>query len=147
MLPESLTRLIASSETPEQAMLLVCQHLSEEYTHYDWVGFYLVNPENNQELILGPYTGAPTDHNRIAFGTGVCGQSAAGRFTLNIPDVRAESNYLSCSLHVRSEIVVPVMSGETLIGVIDIDSHKPAAFSDEDHQRLESLAWEIGKLY
>lgn len=147
MITDLLKRLILQTETPQQAMLLVCEHLHEEYDHYDWVGFYLVDPDNDHELILGPYVGAPTDHDRIAFGTGVCGQSAAGRCTMNIPDVRAESNYLSCSLHVRSEMVVPVVSNAVLVGVLDIDSHSPEAFTDDDRQRLETIAAEIARLF
>ncbi|HPQ41515.1 MAG TPA: GAF domain-containing protein [bacterium] len=140
MIPELLQRLIDGSETCEQAMFLVCEYLHDTYDTYDWVGFYIVDPGTGTDLVLGPYTGAPTDHTRIPFGTGVCGRVAEAREPLIVPEVRAESNYLACSLHVRSEIVVPVIAGDRLAGVLDIDSHTPGAFGETDRRRLEAFA-------
>lgn len=118
---------------------LLCNLLHEEVPHYDWVGFYLVAP-GAEMLVLGPYQGASTDHVRIPWGGGVCGQAAERDETIIVPDVRQEGNYLACSIHVRSEIVVPVRSGGTVIAEIDIDSHTPAAFTEEDRLFLEALA-------
>jgi L-methionine (R)-S-oxide reductase len=118
---------------------LLCDLLHEEVPHYDWVGFYLVAP-GGEMLVLGPYQGASTDHVRIPRGVGVCGQAAERGETIIVPDVRQEGNYLACSIHVRSEIVVPVLVGSTVIAEIDIDSHSPAAFTEEDRLFLEALA-------
>lgn len=145
MIPELLQRLIDGSETCEQAMFLVCEYLHETFDTYDWVGFYVVDPEVGNELVLGPFTGAPTDHTRIPFGTGVCGQVAETGKSLIVPDVRGESNYLSCSIHVRSEIVVPILIEDRVAGVLDIDSHTPDAFGVTDQKRLEAFAAVIAR--
>lgn len=118
---------------------LLCNLLHDEVPHYDWVGFYLLVP-TEETLVLGPYQGASTEHVRIPWGVGVCGQAAERGETIIVPDVRQEGNYLACSIHVRSEIVVPVRSGDAVIAEIDIDSHTPDAFSEEDRRFLEALA-------
>jgi len=145
MIPELLQRLIDGSASCEQAMYLVCEYLHETDDTYDWVGFYVVDPETGVDLVLGPYTGAPTGHTRIPFGRGVCGRAASDRQPIVVPDVRTESNYLSCSIHVRSEIVVPVILEGRLIGVLDIDSHTPDAFDETDRERLTAYADAIAR--
>jgi GAF domain-containing protein len=118
---------------------LVCDLLHREVPHYDWFGFYLAVPEERM-LVLGPYQGESTDHVRIPYGRGICGQAAERKDTYVVDDVSAQDNYLACSIHVRSEIVVPVFSGDEVVAEIDIDSHRPAAFSGEDRDFLEKLA-------
>lgn len=123
---------------------LVCDLLQREVPHYDWFGFYLAVPED-RILVLGPFAGKPTEHVRIPYGRGICGQAVERAATFRVDDVSAQDNYLACSLAVRSEIVVPVfedtrVSGRTVIAEIDIDSHRPAAFSDADEAFLEKLA-------
>tara|TARA_B100000614_G_scaffold259497_1_gene284220 strand:+ start:880 stop:1404 length:525 start_codon:yes stop_codon:yes gene_type:complete len=118
---------------------LVCDLLHREVPHYDWFGFYLAVPEE-RVLVLGPYQGEPTDHVRIPYGRGICGQAAERRDTFLVDDVAAQDNYLSCSIHVRSEIVVPVFEGDEVVAEIDIDSHRTAAFTDADRRFLEQLA-------
>ncbi|HDS03005.1 MAG TPA: GAF domain-containing protein [Firmicutes bacterium] len=119
----------------EIAKLLYCS-----FDTYDWVGFYLVNPENEDELLLGPFSGEPTEHVIIPVGRGICGQAVATQSVFVVPDVSLEENYLSCSPHVRSEIVVPLKDKENVWGEIDIDSHQPDAFTDEDRLFLEQVA-------
>ncbi len=136
---ERSKEILAGNAAPLDRLQQLCEYLAASVDHYDWFGFYLAVAER-KELVLGPYTGQPTDHVRIPFGTGVCGRAAIDARTLVIDDVRAESNYLSCSIHVRSEIVVPVMRGGQVIAEIDIDSHTPAAFGPEDREFLEELA-------
>lgn len=126
------------TKTPH-ALQTICSLLKEQVAHYDWVGFYLVDPHSDRELILGPYAGAPTDHIRIPFGRGICGQAAATEATFVIQDVLEETNYLSCSPDVRSEIVLPIMKGPQIAGELDIDSHKLAPFTDEDEAFLEDV--------
>ncbi|MEX2442335.1 MAG: GAF domain-containing protein [Alkalispirochaeta sp.] len=118
---------------------LVCDLLQREVPHYDWFGFYIAVPEERM-LVLGPYQGASTDHVRIPYGRGICGQAAERMDTCVVDDVSAQDNYLACSIHVRSEIVVPVFSGDTVIAEIDIDSHTAAAFTGDDRAFLEKLA-------
>ncbi len=112
--------------------------LRKSVPHYDWVGFYLADPAR-RELVLGPFVGEPTDHVRIAFGQGICGQAAKRKETFVVQDVTRESNYLSCSPKVKSEIVVPVFKNGEVAGELDIDSHQLSPFTDEEKKFLEAL--------
>ena len=122
----------------------ITELLKGEVPHYDWVGFYLV--ERPGLLVLGPYRGEPTEHVRIPFGRGVCGRAAESKDTVVVQDVRGEENYLACSLKVLSEIVVPIMRGEEVLGEIDIDSHTLSAFTGEDREFLEWLSREVERV-
>ncbi|MFW5642946.1 MAG: GAF domain-containing protein [Alkalispirochaeta sp.] len=125
---------------PRQVGLqLVCSLLHAEVPHYDWFGFYIAIPEERL-LVLGPYEGAPTDHLRIPYGRGICGQAAERLETFLVDDVTKQDNYLACSINVRSEIVVPVFREGEFVAEIDIDSHRPDAFDDGDRRFLEELA-------
>ena len=131
---------LVSSQGEGNALLeRVCGLLKERVESYDWVGFYLVDPERERELVLGPFAGEPTDHKRIRFGQGICGQAADLLKVFIVPDVTKESNYLSCSAQVRSEIVIPLFRGETLVGELDIDSHLPDPFDEKDRLFLEKV--------
>ena len=118
----------------------VCDFLKSDVEHYDWVGFYLVPEGGARELVLDAYAGAATEHARIGFGEGICGQAADRGEPFVVQDVSKETNYLSCSIHVKSEIVVPVMRGGEVIGEIDIDSHQLSPFTDADTELLEEVA-------
>ena len=109
----------------------VCALLKSEAPRYDWVGFYWMN-DADQHLELGAYAGAPTDHVRIPYGTGICGQVAVSGTLLNVDDVASSDNYLACSLETKSELVVPIRSNDRLVGQLDIDSHTLRAFTDDD---------------
>ncbi len=117
----------------------VCETLHQQRSGYDWVGFYLADG-GKRELVLGPYVGADTDHTRIPFGRGVCGQVAQSGQTRVVPNVAAEDNYLSCSVDVKSEIVVPILVSDRFVAQIDIDSHLPGRFGATDRVLLEKLA-------
>ncbi len=134
------SRILESKGDPELKLQQVCDYLHNNMENCDWAGYYLVDPSSEEELFLGPYAGASTEHTRIGFGEGICGQAAAAGKTFVIADVRIESNYLSCSSEVRSEIVVPVFHNRTMIGEIDLDSHLPDGFSKDDAILLEWLA-------
>jgi len=118
---------------------LVCTLLHTDVSHYDWVGFYIAVPDEKL-LVLGPYEGAPTDHVRIPYGRGICGQAAERLETFVVADVGAQDNYLACSIHVKSEIVVPVFRDGAFVAEIDIDSHTVDAFTPEDRVFLTELA-------
>ena len=115
------------------------QWLDKEVSYYNWTGFYFMNDEK-QQLEIGPYVGAYTDHTVIPYGKGICGQVAVSGKTFEVPDVHAQDNYLACSLATKSEIVVPIYKGENLVGQIDIDSHELDPFTQEDHDLLEAVA-------
>jgi L-methionine (R)-S-oxide reductase len=121
---------------PREKLECMCELFRSSIPGYDWVGFYLIDPSARDELVLGPYAGAPTDHLRIPFGKGICGRAASELETIVVDDVSAESNYLSCSIDVKSEIVVPIIKDGKLLGEIDIDSHVIDAFDDEDRAFL-----------
>ena len=131
---------LVSSQGEGNALLeRVCGLLKERVESYDWVGFYLVDVERERELVLGPFAGEPTDHKRIRFGQGICGQAADLLKVFIVADVTKESNYLSCNARVRSEIVIPLFRGETLVGELDIDSHLPDPFDEKDRLFLEKV--------
>jgi L-methionine (R)-S-oxide reductase len=120
--------------------------LKEKVYHYDWVGFYILDKEKN-ELVLGPYSGKPTEHTNIPVGKGVCGQVAESKSTKIVQDVSQESNYISCSIDVQSEIVVPVLKDGLFVAEIDIDSHSPAPFSNADDEFLSAICDKISQLF
>ncbi|GIX39988.1 MAG: diguanylate cyclase [Silanimonas sp.] len=102
----------------------------------NWVGFYFFD---GRELVVGPFQGLPACV-RIPLGKGVCGTAAATRQTQVVPDVDAFPGHIACDSASRSEVVVPLLLGETLIGVLDIDSPVPDRFDADDQRGLEALA-------
>ena len=106
---------------------------------YDWVGVYLLDDEG-AELWLHNYLGAPTDHARIPVGEGVCGTAVAHGANQNVPDVTQFEGYLSCNSGVKSELVVLIRAGSEIYGQFDIDSHRPAAFQNQDEVALQMIA-------
>lgn len=107
---------------------------------YDWVGYYIVDKPRGRKLLLGPYSGEPTEHVSICFGQGICGQAAESLQTFVISDVSSQDNYLSCSPKVKSEIVIPVFFRCRLVGELDLDSHVTDCFGSDDRRFLEWVA-------
>ncbi len=142
-------RLLSIIESPkhntDEILQKICHLLDQEKTYFNWTGFYFKNGEQ-QELILGPYVGAETDHTVIPFGKGICGQVAVSNETFVVPDVHEQNNYLSCSIDTKAEIVVPIIKDGENIGQIDIDSHSLNPFTNEDREMLEWLCAEIAKI-
>lgn len=102
----------------------------------NWAGFYF---HDGTELVVGPFQGKPACV-RIALGKGVCGTAAVTRRTQVVRDVNAFAGHIPCDSASRSELVVPLFDGETLLGVWDVDSPQLARFDDEDRVGMESLA-------
>ncbi|MDF0707359.1 MAG: GAF domain-containing protein [Bacteroidota bacterium] len=123
----------------------ICELLRSNVNHYDWVGFYFKNGDK-EELKLGPYAGAPTDHTIIPFGKGICGQVAMSNENFVVPDVAAQDNYIACSITVKAEIVVPLFINGENVGQIDIDSNTPDPFTAEDERFLEFINAEVSKI-
>ncbi|OWR14334.1 MULTISPECIES: GAF domain-containing protein [Chryseobacterium group] len=142
-------RLSSILESPthntEAKLQKICQLLDQEISYFNWTGFYFKNGDK-EELILGPYVGAETDHTVIPFGKGICGQVAVSNETFVVPDVHEQDNYLSCSIDTKAEIVVPIIKNGENIGQIDIDSHTLDPFTAEDREMLEWLCDEIAKI-
>jgi GAF domain-containing protein len=102
----------------------------------NWAGVYLLRGD---ALVLGPFQGKPACV-RIALGAGVCGTSAARRQTLVVPDVHAFPGHIACDSASRSEIVVPLIDGDRVIGVLDVDSPRADRFNENDRLMLEAVA-------
>lgn len=131
---------VLDGETNQIArMASVVSMLASSFEHYFWTGFYLVDPNKPDELVVGPYQGS-LGCLRIAFGRGVCGVAAATRMTQVVEDVHTFPGHIACDSRSASEIVVPVCDpwGQ-LIGVFDVDSETPAAFDTVDQAALERI--------
>ena len=102
----------------------------------NWCGFYFFD---GRELVVGPFQGKPACV-RIALGKGVCGTAAATRQTQRVPDVEAFPGHIACDSASRSELVVPLLRGDELIGVFDLDSPCPDRFDADDQRGLEAVA-------
>jgi L-methionine (R)-S-oxide reductase len=102
----------------------------------NWAGFYFLRGD---DLIVGPFQGRPACV-RIALGKGVCGTAAAQRSTLVVPNVHEFPGHIFCDSASNSEIVVPLLDGNTLHGVLDLDSPKLARFDEADRAGLELIA-------
>jgi GAF domain-containing protein len=92
------------------------------------------------QLDLEAHAGRPTDHTTIPVGRGVCGTAVAESRDLNIPDVRAITNYISCSIYTRSELVVLIRRGPLILGQIDVDSDAIDPFSDGEEAEIRKIA-------
>ncbi|MGS2741601.1 GAF domain-containing protein [Sinomicrobium sp. M5D2P17] len=114
----------------------VCKLLKKNIPYYDWVGFYFKNGDKD-ELKLRAFAGEPTDHVIIPFGKGICGQVAVSNQNFVVADVKAQDNYIACSIYVKAEIVIPLFVNGENIGQIDIDSHTADPFTEEDERFLE----------
>ncbi len=123
----------------DEKLQAICDLLYQKIDKFDWVGFYLVDPGSKQELILGPFRGEATEHTRISFGKGICGQAAETHETFIVQDVAKADNYLSCSIDVKAEVVVPVMKDDTFVAELDIDSHTRNAITGEHREMLEEI--------
>jgi L-methionine (R)-S-oxide reductase len=125
-------------DASRQALLqLACDRLRAAGAPYTSVYAYMLH---GGELVLEAYSGRDTPHTRIPVGQGVCGTAVATGEDQNVPDVHAVGNYLACNLETRSELVVLIRRGATILGQIDIDSDVPAAFSDEHHHAVKEVA-------
>ncbi len=134
-----IDRILAASGSLERKLEGITTLLANEIEYYDWVGFYLVEDADKEELVLGPFIGAETEHVRIPFGKGICGQAASSGETIIIQDMSKVTNYLSCATDVISKIVVPIFSDGKIVGELDIDSHEPGPFSWDDREILEYI--------
>ena len=117
---------------------LICDYLKKNIHGYDWVGYYF-HDTSNKQLELKAFSGLPTEHTKIPFGKGICGQTAESNKYMIANDVSKESNYLSCSVNVKSEIVVPIFLNNINIGQIDIDSNHPNRFLKVDLDFLTTI--------
>ena len=134
-----------SAPTVNVLMATICHTLAHRLSGYNWVGFYMLDPNDPKTLVLGPFVGAATPHTRIPLNQGICGAAVSEGQTIVVDDVHADPRYLSCSLDTRSEIVAPVRVNGKIIGELDIDSHEAARFKPADRELVERCAEIVGK--
>jgi L-methionine (R)-S-oxide reductase len=139
-------KIITAEGQRDDVLSAICFLLMDDVKHYSWVGIYLADGRKKM-LHLGPYAGEPTQHVKIPYGKGICGQAAESLATYVVQDVSQENNYLACSSRVKSEIVIPIMKGKKFVAQLDIDSHQIDAFSDDDREFLEALCKELATLF
>ncbi|KAF2757647.1 GAF domain-like protein [Pseudovirgaria hyperparasitica] len=105
----------------------------------NWCGFYVLDPKNHNQLILGPFQGQVACQ-VISFGRGVCGTAAAAKETQLVPDVEKFPGHIACDGNTKSEIVVPIIQQGKVVAIIDIDCAELNGFDREDQEHLEALA-------
>lgn len=134
---DEILELVKESELSGRELREFAMAQLDTLPTYDWSGIYVLRGE---VLHLDAYVGAATDHTEIPVGRGVCGTAVAENKNQVIEDVRELTNYLSCSAFTRSELVVLIRNGETILGQIDIDGHEVGAFDAQDERFLDELA-------
>ena len=134
LLPQ-LTALV-SGETNRVANLANLAAALRQTFGFFWVGFYLVEAD---ELVLGPFQG-DIACTRIGYGKGVCGAAWQEATTQWVPDVDAFPGHIACSSQSRSEVVVPILVGDEVVAVLDVDSDRLNDFDEQDLEGLQSVA-------
>jgi L-methionine (R)-S-oxide reductase len=147
---KEIDRISLAAGSVEDFMWETVKLLHERMLKYNWVGFYMMEEKSSSDgqprmLALGPFQGAMTPHTRIPMNQGICGAAATTGKTIVVDDVNLDNRYLACSTETKSEIVVPVFVHNRVVGELDVDSHFPAAFGDEDRKLVEYCATLIGK--
>jgi GAF domain-containing protein len=144
ILMKKVNSLIESGKDRNETLKEVVSLLKNNFSHYNWVGIYLMEGE---ELVLGPYLGKPSPHTRITLDKGICGAAATKKKTIIVPDVAKDSRYLACTPETQSEIVVPIMKDDKPVGEIDIDSDTRDAFDKQDKAVLERISSLLSGLF
>jgi L-methionine (R)-S-oxide reductase len=122
---------------PGELLQLACEKLRGLGAPYTSVYAYMLR---DGELVLEAFAGRETPHTRIAVGSGVCGTAVATGEDQNVADVSTVPHYLACNLETRSELVVLIRRGATILGQLDIDSDVPAGFTEEHHRAVKAVA-------
>jgi L-methionine (R)-S-oxide reductase len=134
----AVERVVNRESEADEVLRQTVELLHDRLEDYSWVGIYLVEGD---DLVLGPWKGPQaTEHVRIPIGQGICGAAAASGRTEIVDDVNADPRYLACFVSTRSEIVVPIAYEGRVVGELDIDSDRPAAFGPADRELLERVA-------
>jgi GAF domain-containing protein len=140
-----IMRRVRAAKSSHGAAMTLVRELKNRFERFSWVGIYRLQGET---LVLdeAEFVGLSPGHRRIRLTDGVCGAAASERETQVVPDVCSDPRYLSCSPTVKSEIVVPIFADGEVIGVLDIDSDLPDAFTDDDRRFLEGLVGKVSRL-
>jgi GAF domain-containing protein len=139
----ALRGAFARSVTREELLRTAAEKIRAAGAPYTSVYLYMLH---GNELVLEAFAGRETDHTRIPVGTGVCGTAVASGLDQNVPDVTAVGNYLACNTWTRSELVVLIRRGTTILGQIDIDSDVPDPFTRDEEAQVKQVADALGIL-
>jgi len=134
---QSLDALLAGEPNPISGAANMAALLYWSLPDLNWAGFYLVDAASG-DLLVGPFQGRPACV-RIPIGQGVCGTAAARRETVVVKDVHEFPGHIACDAASNSEIVVPIIVGDRLLGVLDLDSPRTQRFDEQDARGLEAL--------
>ncbi|HEX2787237.1 MAG TPA: GAF domain-containing protein [Ignavibacteria bacterium] len=147
---ESLIPQIVSLISDETSLVAnlanITAALKQSFEIFSWVGFYFIDEEHQDELVLGPFQGK-TACTRLKERKGVCWESIKQQKTLIVDDVHEFPGHIACDAGSNSEIVVPIMLDGMVSGVLDIDSYKFASFDETDKEYLERLISEIKYIF
>ena len=135
-----IKRFAVTAASAEALMQHIADCLHEKMVRYNWVGFYMVDKADPKVLVLGPFSGTYTPHERIPFDQGLCGAAASTGKMVVVDDVTTDPRYLAGPELTKSEIVVPVTVKDRVVGELDINSYFPQAFGPADRQFVESCA-------
>jgi GAF domain-containing protein len=127
----------AREEGREALLRTAAEKIRAAGSPYTSVYLYMLH---GQELVLEAFAGRETEHTRIPVGVGVCGTAVANDEDQNVPDVRAVENYLACNAWTRSELVVLIRRGRSILGQIDIDSDVPNPFTPDEAAAVKQVA-------
>jgi GAF domain-containing protein len=147
LIKKEVSELTRSDDSRDEVLQKIAELLDREVPEFNWTGFYLASDSEERMLELGPFVGEATDHTKIPYGTGICGQAAETLDTFVVQDVSEAENYLACSVDVKSELVVPIMKNGEFVGELDIDSHKKNAISDEHKSLCEWICKELETVF
>src|SRR6478735_8891974 len=142
---KEIEKIAETAQSGKELMTEIVRVLHDRMLKYNWVGFYMLEQSQPPTLALGPFEGAMTLHTRIPLNQGICGAAASTGKTIVVDDVNSDPRYLACSIETKSEIVVPIFVRGKVVGELDIDSHFPAAFGNEDRALVEYCASLVGK--
>lgn len=139
--------ILNSDDNRDEKLQKIAELLNSDVPEFNWTGFYLSSETEERMLELGPFVGEATDHTKIPYGTGICGQAAETLDTFVVQDVSEADNYLACSVDVKSELVVPIMKNGTFVGELDIDSHTKNAITEEHKHLCEWICKELETVF
>ncbi|HEU4929935.1 MAG TPA: GAF domain-containing protein [Candidatus Krumholzibacteria bacterium] len=141
----AILRRVRGAGGSRDAAIALISELKNRFERFSWVGIYRLQGDL-LSLDDAEFVGPSPQHRRIPISEGVCGAAARERQTIVVPDVCADERYLACSPTVKSEIVVPILDRGAIVGVLDIDSDRLDAFTEDDRRFLEALVAKIAYL-
>ncbi|MGB2625851.1 MAG: GAF domain-containing protein [Candidatus Acidiferrum sp.] len=137
---QELQKYSATATTSKAMMEWIAKRLHEKLTRYNWVGFYLVDPDDPGYLVVGPFAGSFTPNARIPLSNGLCGAAATSGKVVLAQDVTKDVRYLPGTSMVKSEIVVPIFLNKKLAAELDVESYFANTFTRDEQEFVETCA-------